>query len=258
MNKLNWKPIIGEFVGSAFISFWGLGFVIPFAVLGYVSNMYEFAVWFGIAFALTVIAFAPISGVHVNPGVTLAWALFGGFDKKLILPYWIAQILGWGVGVAPLYIIFDNVLEEWALETGGNPATLFYCSSPANHLIAGAGLEIFLTAMLTFGIFMLLEKRLPGSPSEKAFPWAIGIVISLTIALGGGFSGTCINTARDLGPRVAGYIYGLIKGYDVSSIFTDWQWLMYIVAPCIGAVVGGVFHYGVIVKLLPEKEEKAE
>lgn len=253
----NMKKILGEFFGSAFISFWGLGFVIPFAVLGYVSNMYEFSVWFGIAFAITVIAFAPISGVHVNPGVTLAWAIFGGFDKKLILPYWVAQILGWAVGVAPLYLIFDNVLTEWAATTGGNPATLFYCSSPAEHLLAGAGLEIFLTAMLTFGIFVLLEKRLPNIPSPAGFPWAIGIVIALTIALGGGFTGTCINTARDFGPRLAGLVYGLIKGYDVSSIFAGWQWLMYIIAPLIGAVLGGVFHFGVIVKLLPKKENDA-
>lgn len=256
MSKLspNGKKIMGEFLGSAFISFWGLGFVVPFAVLGYVNNMYEFSVWFGIAFAITVIVFAPISGVHVNPGITIAWALFGGFDKKLIVPYWIAQVLGWGVGVAPFYIMFDNVFTEWAATTGGNPATLFYCNTPADHLLAGAGLEVFLTAMLALGIFVLLDERIPNKPSAAGFPWAIGIIISLLIALGGGFTGTCINTARDLGPRLCGLVYGLIKGYDVSSIFAGGQWLMYIIAPILGAILGSWFHYGVVVKLLPDKK----
>lgn len=250
----NAKMIIGEFVASAFISFWGLGFIIPFAVLGYLNSMFEFAVWFGVAFALTVIAFAPISGVHVNPGVTLAWALFGGFNKKLILPYWIAQILGWAFGIVPIYLIFGNVLTEYAVSTGSDLTVMFACATPADNLIAGAGLEIFLTAMLTFGIFMLLDDRLPNKPSKAGFPWAIGFLISLTVALGGGFTGTCINPARDFGPRLAGLVYGLIKGYDVSALFAGGQWIMYIIAPMIGAVLGGVFHYGVVGKLLPDKE----
>ena len=260
MKKMSsdFKKVMGEFVGSAFISFWGLGFVVPFAILGYVNSMFEFAVWFGIAFAITVIAFAPISGVHVNPGVTLAWALFGGFDKKLILPYWVAQILGWCVGVFPFFFMFDNIFAKWAESTGGNPAALFYCSTPADNLWAGAALEIFLTAMLTFVIFVLLDNRIPNKPSPAGFPWAIGIAISLLIALGGGFTGTCINPARDLGPRIAGLVYGLIRGYDVSGIFAGGQWLMYIIAPIIGAVLGGVFHYFVVIKLLPSTSEKGE
>lgn len=253
--KNNWKGVLGEFVGSMFISFWGLGFIIPFAVTGDLNNMYEFAVWFGVAFAITVVAFAPISGVHVNPSVSLAWAAFGGFKWKLIPAYMVAQILGWGCGIIPIYMIYGNKLAQWAAETGGNPATLFFCSSPADHLLSGAGLEIAMTMMLTFAIFVLLDERIPNKPTPALFPIAIGAVISLLVAFGGGYSGACINPARDLGPRIVGYIYGLINGYDVSMIFGDWQWVMYIIAPCIGAILGGVLHFGVVVKLLPKKDE---
>lgn len=254
--KNNTKAILGEFLGSAFISFWGLGFVIPFAVTGDLSNMYEFAVWFGVAFAITVVAFAPISGVHVNPGVTLAWASFGGFSWKLVPAYILAQIAGWGAGVIPLYAIYGSRLAEWAAETGGNPAELFFCSSPKGQLLSGAGLEIFMTMMLTFAIFVLLDERIPNRPSPALFPIAIGAIISLDIAFGGGYSGACINPARDLGPRIVGYLYGSLHGCDVSSIFGDGQWLMYIIAPCIGALLGGVLHFGVIVKLLPDKKDE--
>jgi glycerol uptake facilitator protein len=256
MNN-NWKSIIGEFLGSAFISFWGLGFIIPFAVTGYLNSMYEFAVWFGVAFAITVVAFAPISGAHVNPGVTLAWATFGGFSWKLVPSYIIAQLMGWGVGIVPIYIIYGERLRIWALETTGNPATLFYCISPTEHILSGAALEVAMTMMLTLSIFLLLDNRIPNRPTASLFPIAIGAVISLLVAFGGGYTGTCINTARDLAPRIVGYIYGRFNGYDVSTIFGDGQWIMYILAPCIGALLGGAIYFHLLVKLLPKKVEVA-
>lgn len=246
----NLKALIGEFLGSAFISFWGLGLIIPFVVTGSLSNIYEFAVWFGVAFAITVVAFAPISGVHVNPGVTLSWATYGGFKWRRVPSYIAAQILGWGIGVVPLYIIYDTKITEWAVSTGGNPVSLFYCSYPNGCHLSGAMLEIIMTAMLTFAIFVMLDDRIPHRPSSALFPICIGGIISFDIAFGGGYTGACINAARDLGPRIVSYIYGLIKGYDVSFVFGNGQWLIYVIAPTAGALLGGVFHYYVIIKLL--------
>ena len=252
----NTKKYIGEFLGSAFISFWGLGLAVPMKVLGYVNSTFEVAIWFGIACAFSGIIFSPISGAHCNSAVTLAQAVFGGFDKKLVLPYWLAQILGWSAGILPIYVMFDNVLDEWASETAINPGSFFYCSTSADNLLAGAGVEMFMTAMLIFCVFLFADERITSRPSPAASPWVIGIVISLNIAFGGGFTGTCINTTRDLGPRFVALIYGLLKGYDVSDIFAGGQWLMYVIAPTIGSVLGGFFYYGVIAKLLPEGESR--
>ena len=214
----NKKKFIGEFLGSAFISFWGLGLAVPFKVLGYVNSPFEVAIWFGIACAFSGIIFSPISGAHCNSSVTLAWAIFGGFDKKLVLPYWLAQLLGWGAGLLPIYIMFDNVLDKWASETAINPGSFFYCSTPTEHLLAGAGVEMFMTAMLIFCVFLFTDERVTSRPSAAASPWVIGIVISLNIAFGGGFTGTCLNSTRDLGPRIVALIYGLLKGYDIFGI----------------------------------------
>ena len=253
--KSSAKKVLGEFLGSAFVSFFGLGLLVPFVCLGYVSNMYEFSVWFGAVFALSVVIFAPISGCFLNPGVTLGWAFFGGFEKRLILPYIVAQILGWGAGLIPIFIGFDSVLSQWAEKTGGNPAALFYCNTAPEHLFGGFVMEFAMSALLMIAIFALLDERLPNKPSAGLFPIAIGAVIALDIAFGGGFTGTAINTARDLGPRLFCFVYGLIRGYDVSGIFAGWQWVLYLTAPTVGCVFGGFFSRAVFAKLLPKKAE---
>ena len=135
MKKENTKKYIGEFLASAFISFWGLGIAVPYAVFGYVSNLFEYALWFGLACALSGIIFAPISGGHANAGITLSQAVFGGFDKKQVLPYWISQTLGWGFGILPVFIIFNNVLDRWVAETGQMPFELFYCSTAKSGIL---------------------------------------------------------------------------------------------------------------------------
>ena len=105
-------------------------------------------------------------------------------------------------------------------------------------------------------IFALLDDKLPNKPSPALFPIAISAIVALDVAFGGGFTGTSINTARDLGPRIFVWLYGLIKGYDVSGIFAGWQWLLYIIAPTAGCVFGGWFYKGVFAKLLPAASEK--
>ena len=138
------------------------------------------------------------------------------------------------------------------------PFELFYCSTAREDVLAAACVEVIMTALLNFSVFFFQDERIPNRPSKAVCPWVIGIVISLAIAFGGGFSGTCMNPSRDLGPRIVGLVYGLMKGYDVSGIFAGGQWLMYILAPLLGAVLGGAFHFGVVIKLLPKEKEESQ
>src|SRR5207237_2886135 len=48
----------------------------------------------GFALIALIIAFAPRSGAHFNPAVTLALAMRGDFPKARVLPYLAAQTIG--------------------------------------------------------------------------------------------------------------------------------------------------------------------
>ena len=61
----------------------------------------------GFALVALILAFAPRSGAHFNPVVTLAFAFKGDFPRREIVPYIAAQFVGALVGVAAAHAMFD-------------------------------------------------------------------------------------------------------------------------------------------------------
>jgi glycerol uptake facilitator-like aquaporin len=68
----------------------------------------------GFALAALIIAFAPRSGAHFNPLVTLALALRGEFAKRDVMPYLVAQFVGALLGVAAAHLMFDLPLLQYS------------------------------------------------------------------------------------------------------------------------------------------------
>ena len=257
MSDAEKKAVIGDFLASFCASLFGLGLVLPMSMMGVINSVTEFSIWFGVVYALVIVAFGPISGAHCNTGITVAFALFGGFDKKLVAPYLIAQILGWGLGVVPIYLMWGYVVgldPVGAVAAGAvDPNALLGCAVtiPGNEV--GAFVSEFLaTALLTWAVFLLLDPRFPGRVPGDLFAVAIGAVIACCIVFTAGFSGGCLNFARDFGIRIVHFIIGLINGKDVAYLFTNMQWLIFLVAPTLGSVAAAWFHLNVVGKLLPE------
>lgn len=95
----------------------------------------------GGALAALILAFGPRSGAHMNPVVTLAAALTGGFRWHSVLPYLVAQVGGGIAGVWLAHVMFDlpmlqlstharHGLGQWVAEviaTLGLLATIWGC-----------------------------------------------------------------------------------------------------------------------------------
>lgn len=70
----------------------------------------------GFALAALIVAFAPRSGAHFNPVVTLVLAWRGDFGKRDVLPYLVLQFIGALAGVAAAHLMFDLSLVQYSLK----------------------------------------------------------------------------------------------------------------------------------------------
>ncbi len=74
----------------------------------------------GFALAALIIAFAPRSGAHFNPVVTLAVWLRGDFPRREVLPYLAAQLIGAIAGVLAAHAMFDlSMLQTYCAPRTG-------------------------------------------------------------------------------------------------------------------------------------------
>jgi glycerol uptake facilitator-like aquaporin len=64
----------------------------------------------GAVLVTLIFTFAPISGAHFNPAVSLAAALEGGFEWRRVPGYIVAQLAGAIVGVVAAHAMFEHPL----------------------------------------------------------------------------------------------------------------------------------------------------
>jgi len=100
------KKLIAEFIGTLWLVLGGCGSAVLAAAYP------ELGIGFtgvSIAFGLTVVTMAyaigHISGCHLNPAVSIGLFFGGRFNKKELLPYIVAQVLGAIAGAGIIYLI---------------------------------------------------------------------------------------------------------------------------------------------------------
>ncbi|XP_078610905.1 aquaporin-8-like [Branchiostoma floridae x Branchiostoma japonicum] len=148
----------------------------------------------GFAIVSLVVAIGPVSGAHLNPAVTMAITLSGGFQPILVIPYVIAQITGSITGAYFTKAILPNA--TYALCNGG-------ANSVGPGVTAGGAIlcEVLITAFLVLIILMCgVDTEYKQQPLP---PLAIGLAVVVGILCGGPFSGGSMNPARSFGPAVA-------------------------------------------------------
>jgi aquaporin Z/aquaporin NIP len=174
----------------------------------------------GLALTCMVASLGHISGAHFNPAVTLGLAVTGRFRWRHVPVYLAAQLLG-AIGAG---------LACW-LVYGESARTVAHLGATFPTAGVGAGAAFAVEAMVTFLLVLVVmavatDSRVPTGVAAVA----IGAALTTAIFISGPISGAGVNPARSLGPMI------------VAGRFTDW-WV-YVVAPILGGIVGGVTYNG--------------
>lgn len=207
----NLKAAIAELIGTFTLVFIGAG---AGAMAGITDGgIVSVALAHGLALMVIVYAWGGISGAHVNPAVTLGIALTGRLTWIRAAYYWVAQFLG----AAAAAFLLKSLIGE----TGGLGATLgTHSGDPVRAIV--------IEAVLTFFLIVAVFGTAVAGRNGNAAGIAIGLVLAMDILMGGALTGASMNPARTFGPALA-------TG-DLSYLW------IYIVGPCLGAVVGALLY----------------
>lgn len=182
-----------------------------------------------------------ISGAHLNPSITLANYIFRGFPPKKI-PYYIAgQLTGGFVGALIMFIFYKKVIQEAYTQwwTSENVASMF-CVFPKPYLSSTRQFvsEFICTAMLQASTFALTDPYT--CLSSDIFPLLLFVQIYVINASMSYQTGSAMNMARDLGPRLALYAVGFERSVLWSS-HRHFFWVP-IVGPLAGSMCGALVY----------------
>src|SRR5947209_3909196 len=130
-------PYLAEMVGAFALVFAGCGaIVIDTTSHGQITHV-GIAITFGLVIGAMIYATGHISGAHLNPAVTLAFALARHFPFTRVPGYWLAQLAGASLAAAALRALFGDIAHLGA-------------TLPAGSDGQSLGLEIVLTFFLMF------------------------------------------------------------------------------------------------------------
>jgi aquaporin Z len=213
--KLEWRRLFSEVLGTFFLVLVAAGSAVVDEVShGAIGRVAEVSAP-GLMVMAIILFMGKVSGAHLNPAVSIAFAARGDFPWKRVPGYIIAQLVGATIACLFLMAMFGNVGNVGATEPG-----------PGITDLQALMMEIVLTIGLVSVILGTASKAQSVGPLAAL---AVGGYIILAGLWASPISGASMNPARSFGPDL------------VLLDFTNY-WL-YLIGPIVGGLIAVVFAY---------------
>jgi len=209
------KKYIAEAIGTFALVFCGTGaIIINEETNGTVSHA-GIAITFGLIVMAMIYALGNISGAHLNPAVSIAFAVAKRFSLKQLPPYIMSQLMGAIAASLVLRFLF-----------------------PGNQLLgatmphASEWQSFVLEFILTFFLMLVIINVATGSKEQGMFAGlAIGSTVLLEAMFAGPICGASMNPARSLAPAVVSghpehlWIYLIATTTGAAAAIPVWKYL---------------------------------
>jgi aquaporin Z len=214
-DSLEWRRLFSEIWGTFLLVLVAAGGGIVGALSGGRVSLAMMVVAPGMMVMAIIYFMGPVSGAHLNPAVTIAFAVRRNFPWKRVPGYIVAQFVGGILAASFLRAMFG------AIGTFG--ATL-----PGQGVSSGKAL--LMEVVLTTGLVNTILGTSSGARSTGTNgAIAVGGYIALAGLWSAPVSGASMNPVRSFAPD-------LLRG----NLSTTW---IYILGPLAGAIIGVAFEW---------------
>lgn len=206
--KAHMKKHLAEFLGTFILLFAGTGAIVINAASNGAITHAGIALTFGLVVLAMIHTFGDVSGAHLNPAVTIAFAAAKRFSWHEVPGYLLSQVLG----ALSASLLLRFLFPEDSTNLGATLPT-------------GSGTQSYVMEVVLTAILMLTVLSVSTGAKEKGITAgiAIGSVIGLEAMFAGPICGASMNPARSLAPAV-------VSGH-LDHI------MIYLTAPILGALI---------------------
>ncbi len=269
---------LAEIIGTWLMVFAGTSVVAAAVLAGAQAGLWQVAAVWALGVAMAIYLTGAVSGAHLNPAVSLAFAIFRprDFPVRLLFPYWASQLLGAALAGLTVLLLYGSFIRRFEERNGlerGEPgsqlSTMMFGEYFPNPGMAGTGetaqalisplgaaaVEAVGTGILVLMIFALVDRRNSSLPVKYLAPVFIGLTVAMVISMLAPLTQGGWNPARDFGPRLVAFFAGW---GEIAIPGPSGGFWAYIVGPLIGGPLGAAVYEFLIRPALPPDKDRDE
>jgi glycerol uptake facilitator-like aquaporin len=154
----------------------------------------------GAMLTVLILIFAPVSGAHFNPAISLAFALRGELPWRLLPPYVASQIAGAILGVLIAHLMFELPLLQIATTVRTGPG------------------QWLAEAIAAFGLALTIFGCLAAAPAALAYAVGLYITAAYWFTASTSFANPAVTIARSLSDTFAGIAPSGVIAFIVAQL----------------------------------------